>query len=83
MNSVAITPVSVCVDAANWQNYKSGVFSNCGTSLDHCVLAVGYVQNSYWIVQNSWTTSWGEKGLINLKWGNTCGVCKEAQYPTV
>jgi C1A family cysteine protease len=82
-NALATTPIAVCVDASTWQNYKSGVFSNCGTSLDHCVLAVGYVQGSYWNVQNSWTTGWGMGGFIQLKWGNTCGVCKEAQYPTV
>jgi len=81
--AIAVTPISVCVDASTWQNYKSGIFSNCGTSLDHCVLATGYVQGSYWNVQNSWTTSWGMSGFIQLKWGNTCGVCKEAQYPTV
>jgi len=82
-NTVAQQPTSVCVDASTWQNYQSGIFSNCGTQIDHCVLAVGYVEGSYWYIQNQWTTSWGEKGFIQLAWGNTCGVCQQAQIPTV
>jgi C1A family cysteine protease len=81
-NTIATQPTSVCVDASTWQNYKSGIFSNCGTQLDHCVLGVGYVQGSYWQVQNQWGTDWGEQGFIQLKWGNTCGVCQQAQIPT-
>jgi len=80
--AVAAQPVSVCVDASTWSSYSSGIFSNCGTQLDHCVMAVGYVEGQYWLVQNSWATSWGQKGFIQLKWGNTCGVCQQAQYPT-
>ena len=34
-------PISVAVDATNWSPYKSGVFSNCKTSLNHGVLLVG------------------------------------------
>jgi cathepsin L len=30
-NALASMPISVCVDAANWQNYNSGIFSACGT----------------------------------------------------
>jgi C1A family cysteine protease len=35
-------PTSVAVDASNWSFYKSGVFSNCGTRLNHAVLATGW-----------------------------------------
>jgi cathepsin L len=58
---VATAPVSICVDASNWSLYKSGVFSNCGTTnLNHAVVLVGYNANDEWIVRNSWGTSWGE-----------------------
>jgi len=72
-------PTSVAIDAAGtaFQLYKSGVFSNCGTTLDHAVLAVGYDANGNWLVKNSWGTTWGSKGYFTLKTGNTCGVCTE------
>jgi C1A family cysteine protease len=70
-------PISVGVDANNWQNAGSGVFDNCGTSLDHAVLAVGYTSSS-WKVKNSWGTWWGDQGYIHLAMGNTCGVLNEA-----
>ena len=57
--------MSICVDAASWQFYKSGVLKNCGTSLDHCVQIVGYKKADgvdAWVVRNSWGTSWGLEG---------------------
>ena len=40
-------PVSIAVDAGNgWQTYGGGIMSgNCGTQLDHGVLAVGYTDD--------------------------------------
>ena len=49
-------PIGVSVDANKWSNYKSGIFNNCGTSLDHDVLLVGYT-DSYWKIKNSWSSS--------------------------
>jgi C1A family cysteine protease len=86
--AIAIRPVSVAVDAQAWSFYGGGIFSNCGTSLDHGVLAVGYNYDaednskSYWIVKNSWGASWGESGYIRLAMGNTCGILNSASYPT-
>lgn len=74
-------PISVAVDATNWSPYKSGVFNNCKTSLNHGVLLVG-VTDQYWKVKNSWGTSWGESGFVRLARGNTCGICNVASYPT-
>ena len=73
-------PISVAVDASNWSPYKSGVFSNCKTSLNHGVLLVG-VTDQYWWVKNSWGTTWGESGFVRLARGNTCGICNAASYP--
>lgn len=73
-------PISVAVDASNWSPYKSGVFSNCKTSLNHGVLLVG-LTDQYWVIKNSWGTSWGANGFIWLARGNTCGVCNAASYP--
>lgn len=58
--STALTAqvVSVAVDASKWSLYSGGVFSNCGTALNHGVLLVG-MTNDYWWVKNSWGTGWG------------------------
>jgi len=90
-NLVGWGPLSICVDAANWQNYQSGVMTweECAwiNILDHCVELVGYNQDAsvpYWIVRNSWGTSWGENGYILLSMGsNTCGLANEATSSVV
>ncbi len=78
-----LQPISIAVDASTWSYYKSGIFSLCGTQLDHGVQLVGYVMGQYWLVRNSWGASWGENGYIQLRWGNTCGLCNDASYPFV
>ncbi|CAD8204086.1 unnamed protein product [Paramecium octaurelia] len=81
-------PLSVKVDATNWQFYSSGVFSLCSSiykNANYYALAVGYVweanqqQNlqQIWRVQASFGISWGEFGTIRLAPGNTCGVINE------
>jgi len=86
-NLVSWGPLSICVDAANWQDYESGVMSweDCAwiNQLDHCVQLVGYKTNTplgdYWIVRNSWNTDWGIQGYIWLEmWRDTCGLTYEA-----
>lgn len=62
-----------------WENYVSGVFDTCSypaNGVNHAVLAVGWgTENGipYWIIKNSWGTSFGNKGFINVKRG-TCGI---------
>ena len=77
-------PLSVCVDANNWNSYTGGILSVCGTSVDHCVQAVGVDTSSYWKVRNSWGTGWGESGFIRLAYGkNTCAITNDPTYATV
>lgn len=87
MTAVNLQPVSVAVDAQSWSSYRKGVMSGfCGKSLDHGVLAVGYGTDAgqdYWLVKNSWGTSWGESGYIRLiRDKNECGIAEAASYPT-
>jgi len=77
-------PISICVDASQWSDYNGGVMTaqQCGNSIDHCVLAVGYNTQAnppYWIVRNSWGTDWGvQNGFIYLQYGtNTCEMAYE------
>jgi len=79
-NSVTARPIAVAVDASNWSTYKSGIFSDCKTALNHGVLLVGVTQ-SYWRVKNSWGTSWGIQGFITLARNNTCGICNQPSHP--
>lgn len=90
--AVAVQPVSVgiCGSAQSFQLYSGGIFTGpCSTSLDHAVLIVGYDSQDgvdYWIVKNSWGTSWGMKGYIHMlrDGGSSAGVCginMMASYP--
>jgi len=63
----------VAVDANDWFDYQGGVFDGCSkdAELGHAVLAKGYgtektTGKKFWLIQNSWSTGWGENGDIRL-----------------
>eukprot|EP01060_Flectonema_neradi_P018854 TRINITY_DN257_c0_g1_i5.p1 TRINITY_DN257_c0_g1~~TRINITY_DN257_c0_g1_i5.p1 ORF type:complete len:626 (+),score=156.83 TRINITY_DN257_c0_g1_i5:48-1925(+) len=71
-------PLSIAVDATKWQTYSGGILTNCCEicTLDHGVLIVGF-GDDYWIIKNSWGSSWGESGYIRVAKGkNECGLNK-------
>lgn len=79
-------PLSICLNASELQFYHRGVWNPhfCNKAeLDHCVLLVGWGQERtmlgkivpYWIVKNSWGTSWGQEGYFWIERGEgTCGM---------
>ena len=90
--ALAQQPLAVLIEADKmvFQTYKSGVLDSdkCGTKLDHAVLAVGYGTEDgqdYWLVKNSWNTTWGDEGYIKLGMDDsdgTCGVQIDPNQPT-
>jgi cathepsin B len=67
---------------SSFMNYKSGVFDACGDiEGGHAIKVVGWGvtddsdKTPYWIVANSWGTSWGQDGFFWIKRGeDLCGI---------
>jgi len=66
--------------------YKEGVYRSGPNKIhqeweqvDHAVLLVGYgmdKKDSYWTMQNSWGTDWGEDGYFRMERGNDESGCE-------
>ena len=95
-NAVSQQPVSVAIeaDSREFQLYKSGVItgSSCGTNLDHGVLTVGYGEENdikYWLVKNSWSSSWGDNGYVKIERTDStdtpgvCGIASQPSFPVI
>ena len=88
--AVASHPISVAIEADKFvfQMYSSGIFNeeSCGTNLDHAVALVGYGSENgqdYYILRNSWGTTWGEDGYMKIATnGDGDGICGVQNSPT-
>ena len=79
---LAKRPLTVQLDASNWQLYKKGVFNSCSTtvSINHAVLLGGVDGKGNWWIKNSWGKKWGQNGYMLLAAGNKCGICNTPGY---
>ena len=97
-SALAKQPVAVAIDASHesFHFYYSGVitYEDCGSAENHGVLAVGYGIDKefggYWLVRNSWGTSWGEAGYFKVGLVNPfkleqgfCGFMMDMYYPQI
>lgn len=93
--AIEIGPVNVAVAAGNdiFRNYSSGIITEadgCPTNIDHAIVAVGYGYEGtqgYYIVRNSWNTTWGDAGYIKLGMADgeagVCGINGYVYYPII
>ena len=94
--AVAQQPVAIAIEADTvyFQSYSSGVLTSasCGQNLDHGVIIVGYgTENGikYWLVKNSWSTTWGDQGYVKIARSEStndagiCGIGMQPSFPSV
>lgn len=84
-------PVSITFEVVDgFKDYKTGVYTsdtckNGPGDVNHAVLAVGYGTEGgkdYWLVKNSWSDKWGDKGFFKIERNvNMCGVAQCNSYP--
>ena len=89
-------PLSVSIDASqsSFNYYQAGIYADTGcandwASTDHATNLVGWGTDAatgtdYWIMRNSWGTSWGEAGYMKVKIvpGNgICGIQTDGEWP--
>ncbi|KAL0249628.1 hypothetical protein GEMRC1_004858 [Eukaryota sp. GEM-RC1] len=76
-------PLTVTLDAAPLQHYRSGILtdhSSCDDTPNHAVNIVGSV-STYWKLRNSWGSSWGEAGYFRIaRSTKRGGICSMNRY---
>lgn len=80
-------PLSTTVAAdRRFMAYQSGIYNGCTNSqINHMTDIVGYDDDGqYWIMRNSWGTSWGEQGYMRIRYTDSSNrLCNNLGDETV
>jgi len=84
---LASGPVAAYLDPKAIQKYGGGIFNDfCACPVhNHFVTVVGWGasgSSEYWIIRNSWGSSWGESGYMRLLIGGNCFITFDS-FPSV
>lgn len=83
-------PVAIAISADQcFMDYESGILGPencaCNGDVNHLVVVVGYGSEAgkdFWIVRNSWSENWGEKGYVRFQMGvDQCQMMSFATIP--
>ncbi|XP_016437926.2 senescence-specific cysteine protease SAG39 [Nicotiana tabacum] len=91
LQAVTQQPVSIGISASQeFQFYQGGTYQgSCADRINHAVTAIGYGTDeqgqNYWLLKNSWGTSWGENGFMRIirGTGGHCDITKLSSYPVI
>jgi len=89
-----VGPAASAMDAtmSSFQLYTGGVYNDagCSSTPNHGIPIFGYGVDTtngtqpYWLLKNSWTTAWGEKGYARIARGvNRCGIAAITNLPLI
>ncbi len=66
-------PISVAVDASQFDSYNGGVLGGTGHSINHAVILVGWDDSKgakgAWKLRNQWGVGWGIQGYMWIEYG--------------
>lgn len=65
-------PLAIGINGDLLMYYKGGILDDPAKTINHAVVLVGYGEENgikYWIIRNSWGSSWGEKGYARIARG--------------
>ena len=83
MTAVKMGPVAAAISSRSpsFQFYSSGIITDeqCAKhEVDSAIAIVGYgIEDgrSYWLIKNSWGTSWGQDGFAKVAMIEGHGIC--------
>ncbi|XP_060194735.1 zingipain-2-like [Lycium barbarum] len=94
LQAVTQQPVSIGIAISQeFQFYAGGTYhGSCANEINHAVTAIGYGTDEggqkYWLLKNSWGTTWGENGYMKIirgtgNPGGHCDIYKLSSYPII